>query len=145
MLYINIHTTAFPGGELRGQILLSADQHLHTVLLGSNEIPSVNSSAYGSLVFELNNNTLTVSGSFDDLEDEVAVALAGGAHIHDAPNGRNGGVVFPLNITLDADNQGAVVYAVDNVFDLTDDQVNKLKYDGYYINCLLYTSDAADE
>ena len=133
-LYINIHSVDFPGGELRGQILPNSDSYLQANLLGSNEVPSINTEASGNLVFELTGDVLTVSGSFDDLAGDVAIEIAGGAHIHDAVAGRNGGVVFVLNLTLDADNRGAVIEAANNAFILDAAQLATLMADGNYIN-----------
>ncbi len=133
-LYVNIHSVAFPGGELRGQILPTVDQYLQTNLLGSNEVPSISSAASGNLVMELDGNQLTVSGSFDDLSGDIAVELAGGAHIHDAEAGRNGAVSIVLNLTADEDNRGAVLEAVNNSFTLTDAQVALLMTQGNYVN-----------
>ena len=133
-LYVNIHSTRFPSGELRGQILPASDAYFIANLLGSNEVPAIQTQASGNLVFEVENNELTVSGSFDNLEGDIAIELAGGAHIHDAPNGQNGDIVFPLNLTIDEDNRGAVLAAADNTFTLSDDQYNTLVTQGYYIN-----------
>ena len=133
-MYVNIHTTRFPGGELRGQILPSADAYFISNLLGSNEVPAIQTQASGNLVFELRDRLLTVSGSFDDLEGDIAVELAGGAHIHSAPNGRNGAVMFPLNLTSEEDNRGAIVAAANNSFTLSEDQYSQLLSQGLYIN-----------
>jgi hypothetical protein len=133
-LYINIHSSDFPGGEIRGQLLPSSDVYLQANLSGSNEVPSISTEASGNLVFELDGNMLTVSGSFDDLTGDVAVSIAGGAHIHDAVAGRNSGVVFILNLTLDADNRGAIIEAANNEFTLNTDQLATLLADGNYIN-----------
>ncbi len=132
--YVNIHTVDFPGGELRGQILPSSDTYLQANLSGSNEVPSISTEASGNLVFELEGDVLTASGSFDNLSGEVAVSIAGGAHIHDAVAGRNGGVIFVLDLTLDADNRGAIIEASKNAFTLDAAQKAALLADGNYIN-----------
>ena len=132
--YVNIHSVAFPGGELRGQILPTSDYYLQANLLGSNEVPSISTEANGNLVLELAGNQLTVSGSFDDLQGDIAVDLAGGAHIHDAVAGRNGGVSIVLNLSHDDDDRGAVLEAMNNSFTLTDEQVALLMSHGNYVN-----------
>ncbi|MEL6194041.1 MAG: CHRD domain-containing protein [Bacteroidota bacterium] len=132
--YVNIHSLAFPPGELRGQILPEYESVYISTLAGSNEVPAIVSYASGTLIFELNGDQLTVSGSFDNLSDVVSVDLAGGAHVHDAIAGRNGGVVFPLNLTLDDDQKGASVAAAENTFTLTEDQLAYLQRQRYYIN-----------
>ena len=80
--YVNIHSSVFTGGELRGQILPSSDDFYQATLLGSNEVPSINTTAGGNLLFELEGDQLAVSGSFDELSSEIRIDLANGAHIH---------------------------------------------------------------
>ena len=133
-LYINIHSINFPAGEIRGQILPQSDLYLQSNLLGSNEVPSISTEASGNLVMELLGNQLTVTGSFNDLAGDIAVDLAGGAHIHDAVAGRNGGVSTILNLTADANNRGAVLLAANNSFTLTNEQVATLTSQGNYVN-----------
>ncbi len=133
-LYINIHSTLFPSGEIRGQLLPPADHLFQANLLGINEVPANNSAATGNVLLELTGNELTVSGSFDDFTSPVATALAGGAHIHTGVAGENGGVIIPLNISLDADQMGGVFDAANNQFTLTDTQVSEITAQGLYIN-----------
>jgi len=132
--YLNIHTLEYPGGELRGQFTAGSGRFFQTTLLGSNEVPSIVSPAYGNLLFTLDNNFLTVTGSFDDLTDSIATDIAGGAHIHLGFAGELGPVAFPLNLTIDADQKGAVVEASNNTFTLTPDQINALLLDSTYVN-----------
>ena len=132
--YINIHSSVFTGGELRGQLLPVSDTFYQATLLGSNEVPSINTIASGNMVFELEGDQLTVSGSFDDLSSEIRIDLANGAHIHDGFAGRNGEVLFPLNPTYDEDNQGAIIETVNNTFTLNEDQIAQISENGFYIN-----------
>ena len=132
--YINIHSEMHQGGEIRGQLLPDSDEFFQANLLGSNEVPSISTTAGGNFLFELNNNVLSVSGSFDDLSSEIRQDLANGAHIHANFAGRNGPVAFVLNPTYDEDNQGAIIEAINNNFTLTDDQVADLEANGHYIN-----------
>jgi len=132
--YINIHTTRNPSGEIRGQLLAGADAYYQANLLGSTEVPAVMSQAFGSLVFELNGDTLTASGAWDDLSSPIAFSVGGGGHIHQEIAGRNGGVIFPLTFTPDADNQGAVAPADSNAFVLDANQLAALDNYGLYIN-----------
>ena len=132
--YVNIHTTTFPSGELRGQFLPPADAYFQANLLGVNEVPANNSTATGNVIFELTDNQLIVSGSFDDFDSEVATDLAGGAHIHTGFAGQNGGVLFPLNTTLDDDSQGGIFEAANNTFMLTEEQLDAINEQGLYVN-----------
>jgi hypothetical protein len=73
--YVNVHTDAHGGGEIRGQIIPSV---LNTVLLGASERPaSVHASARGSGVFLLAGDRLAVNETYAGLS---AAAVA--AHIH---------------------------------------------------------------
>jgi hypothetical protein len=53
-LYTNVHTTAFPNGEIRGQLLRPGEQLLAAALSGSNEVPPVASTATGAMQLVLN-------------------------------------------------------------------------------------------
>ncbi|KZS40774.1 hypothetical protein AWE51_07435 [Aquimarina aggregata] len=133
-LYINIHSQANIGGELRGQIVPTSDAVLGANLSGSNEVPSIVTTAGGNIIFDLKGNTLTASGSFSGLAGDIAIDLAGGSHIHDAVVGRNGGISNILNLTIAEDNRSAIIRAEDNIFELTDAQVATLLRQGNYVN-----------
>jgi len=85
-LYMNIHTTANPGGELRGQVNLSAGSGFHSSLDGDQENPPVTTLAMGT-----GSLTLTDAGL------EFSVTVEGltftAAHFHNGAVGVNGGVV----------------------------------------------------
>lgn len=133
-LYINIHSQANLGGELRGQILPVSDVALLANMSGANEVPSIVANSNGNIVFDLQGNILTASGSFSGLEGDIAVDLAGGAHIHDAVAGRNGPISILLNIKASDDNRSGVFLASQNTFELTDAQVDLLLSQGNYVN-----------
>lgn len=130
--YANIHTAAFRGGEIRGQILPLATSYFTATLLGANEVQAVVSAGAGALKFELSGTTLTVTGRFAGLT--AAYAAGVGSHIHTNTAGRNGGVIIPLKPTLDADNLGGSYFAADNQYTLTADQVTALYDNGLYAN-----------
>ncbi len=130
--YANIHTAAFRGGEVRGQILPLATSYFTATLLGANEVQAVASAGAGALKFELSGTTLTVTGRFAGLT--AAYAAAVGSHIHTNTAGKNGGVIIPLKPTLDADNLGGSYLAADNQYTLTADQVTALYDNGLYAN-----------
>ncbi|WP_353484180.1 CHRD domain-containing protein [Haliscomenobacter sp.] len=130
--YANIHTAAFRGGEVRGQILPLATSYFTATLLGANEVQAVASTGSGALKFELSGTTLTLTGRFAGLQ--AAYAAAVGSHIHTNTAGKNGGVIIPIKPTLDADNLGGSYFAADNQYTLTADQVNALYDNGLYAN-----------
>jgi hypothetical protein len=105
-IYVNIHNTAFPGGEIRGQI--AYDRQLNPVVpvngtfSGAQEVPANASTATG-----------TVAGSYDPKSGLLGIkvtyaglaANASAAHIHRAARGVNGGVQIdfgPLGFTFGA-------------------------------------------
>lgn len=87
--YINVHTQANLGGEIRGQI---GPARFDVGLSGNQEVPPVTTSASGTAVVELNREqteikvTLNTSG----LQNVTA------AHIHVGPAGQNGPIIFTL-------------------------------------------------
>lgn len=122
-LYINIHTTVYASGELRGQLLPASDDLYLVNLFGSNEVPSVISQGFGALALEVTNDSLYVSGSFQELSSALNTSIGGGAHLHMGLSGENGGVVFPLNVTLGADSTSGTI---NNVFPITEVQKEML-------------------
>lgn len=133
-LYVNIHTTAHAAGEIRGQLLPSADDYSMAFLTGANENPSVMTPAIGGVAATLSGNTLTVSGSFSNLQGTIATEIQGGAHIHTGLAGRNGPIAFPLTLEINDDQTGAVLPAAGNVFTLSDEQVAALDMQMLYVN-----------
>jgi hypothetical protein len=88
-MYINIHSNAFPAGEIRGQIVTH-----HAELDGQQEVPPNNSGARGWGVFTINTgrNTLSYYIAYSGLSSPET-----GAHIHGmAMYGANAGVLHPL-------------------------------------------------
>lgn len=140
-LYVNIHTTAFAAGEIRGQLLPEAAGYFSTNLFGSNEVPGVISGGSGALALELHTDTLVVSGSFGHLNGSFDAAIAGGAHLHLGLTGRTGGIAVALSATVDADLHGGVFAAANNRFVLTPDQLTALQSHQLYAN--IHTSAQA--
>lgn len=134
MLYVNIHTTAFGAGELRGQLVPEADQIFRVTLNGDNEVPPVATTASGGLVAELRDHSLVVTGSFSGLTSPVAVEIAGGVHIHLGLAGQNGDVTAILNPTLDEDMKGGVFLAENNMIELSHSQLMALLQRRTYVN-----------
>lgn len=134
MMYANIHTEVFPGGELRGQVLPLATSYFTTKLRSINEVQPITSSASGGLELELAGNRLTVTGSFSDLQAPMDTTIAGGAHLHVGGPAENGGVELLLNTTLDTSGRNGVYMAQNNTFELTETQISDLRAGNYYAN-----------
>ena len=133
-IYANIHTTAVSSGELRGQLLPEADAYYYINLLGSNEVPVAMTQAAGALAIEVRNDTMVLSGAFAGLEGDLDANIAGGAHLHTAMAGANGGVDISINATTAADLRSGVFAASENTFVLNSDQIARLESRGYYAN-----------
>jgi hypothetical protein len=74
-----------------------------TQLSGANEVPPVTgTSATGAATATLEDDKLIVSGSFSGL---TSALTEDAAHVHQAPPGENGGIVFDLNVTPGADGR----------------------------------------
>lgn len=88
-LYVNTHSAAFPGGEIRGQ-LLSDPADFRAALDGAQEVPPVATAARGRACVGLNpDGSLTY-------RVEVVGLVGTAAHFHAALPGSNGPVVVPL-------------------------------------------------
>ncbi|MGH7492346.1 MAG: CHRD domain-containing protein, partial [bacterium] len=133
-LYANVHTTTFGGGEIRGQILPITANAFRVNFSGGNEVPPVPTTGAGALMLELVDNQLTISGSFNSLGSDFNAAVRGGAHLHLAPIGRNGGIQIELAATVNADNRSGTFEAAGNTFTLSGDLVTALRTRTLYAN-----------
>lgn len=94
-IYLNVHTAANAGGEIRGQ-LMNQTKYLYfdAALDGMQEVPTVSTTAKGAATIKLN-------ATYDTLWYDVAAdGLSGsitGAHFHNATVGNNGGVEFDMS------------------------------------------------
>ncbi|HZI09531.1 MAG TPA: CHRD domain-containing protein [Myxococcus sp.] len=70
-----------------------------TNLQGGEEVPPVTTSAEGNAKAELDGDALTVTGSFAGLSSDLQPVAGSPAHVHSAPRGQNGGIVFNLEVT----------------------------------------------
>jgi hypothetical protein len=92
-MYVNIHNTPFPGGEIRGQ--LNYNQTLHRsysvngILSGTQEVPTNTSPATGTVVgsYDTKTGLLGIKINYTGL-----TANATAAHIHRGAAGTNGPV-----------------------------------------------------
>lgn len=93
--YVNIHNASFPGGELRGQLIMESQMvYLKAVLQGSQEVPANASTARGTVIVRYNTITkaLEVGGNYQNLS--VAITAS---HVHSpAAVGANAGVLLSL-------------------------------------------------
>ena len=94
LTYVNIHTSTFPGGEIRGQIVADTNANMVALLDAAQETPPNASPGLGVGIFKLDTvaNTLTYDVRFGLLGSAETAA-----HIHGfAAPGTPAGVLFPL-------------------------------------------------
>lgn len=132
--YVNIHTTGFPAGELRAQLLPQADNYYYFNLAGSNEVPSIMTTASGALIVEAYQDEVVVTGSFQGLEGEFDRNIAGGAHLHLGMAGENGPVDLIINARTSMDSKSGVFQADENQMAVTSDQLMNFEARRYYAN-----------
>ncbi|HXG37605.1 MAG TPA: CHRD domain-containing protein [Bacteroidota bacterium] len=94
-LYVNIHTGQYPGGEIRGQVLLSGPVTFTARLEGAQEVPPVSTTAAGTGSVTLNpNGTVTWDATVTGLSGAIT-----GSHFHNGAVGATGGVVKSMTFT----------------------------------------------
>jgi len=90
-LYGNVHSVAFPNGEIRGQFNLTSPVVRSTSLTGANEVPANPSTATATATFALDPKTLELRAGV------VTTGISGtAAHIHSGAVGVSGAVIVPL-------------------------------------------------
>lgn len=87
--YINIHTAGRPSGEIRGQILQRTVDLVELTADGGQVVPPNATSATASCTADLNDAATSLA-----VQCTHNVASPDAAHIHTAPAGTNGPVVF---------------------------------------------------
>lgn len=126
-MYINIHTSANPDGEIRGQVIRPTEALYVANMRPTNEVPPVSSSATGAIGFILNAdaNQITYFGSFSRLTSNSTQA-----HFHTGAAGANGGVRYGLSYTPLASTSGT--FAGQQMVDATD--VSNMNSGNWYAN-----------
>ena len=126
--YVNVHTAANTGGEIRGQITPDNIEVYGIIANGLQEVPAVTTTASGAGAFTLNTSTGALSGSVT-----ITGMTANMAHIHEGEAGVNGGVL--LGLTAGADG----MWSVPANTMLTAEQMGVMADGGLYTN---FHSDA---
>ncbi len=136
--YINIHTTANPAGEIRGQL---GAQNFTIALEGAQEVPPVVTAMTGEAVVSINaaqdaiDFSLSLSGNSTDVT---------ASHIHQGATGANGSVLATL-LSSNANTATGTVVALDTGASLTfAEAIDLLLSGGAYVN-VHTTGNAAGE
>ncbi|HJQ39023.1 MAG TPA: IPTL-CTERM sorting domain-containing protein, partial [Thermoanaerobaculia bacterium] len=90
-LYVNIHTGGRPTGAIRGQIVPRTVDQLRFGLSGAQEVPPTDSTASGGCFVDLSDNATSL---FMQCTHNVPNPTT--VHLHSAPPGVDGPVVFDL-------------------------------------------------
>ncbi|HZV69945.1 MAG TPA: CHRD domain-containing protein [Saprospiraceae bacterium] len=127
--YINVHTAANPGGEIRGQIFPDQDGTLVANLEGAQEVPAITTDGkgLGAFHYTIGKTTLEVNVQLTGLSSDII-----SAHLHAAVPGENGDVIVDLTDLIDGHRiQGTVDLTLQDIFDVATG--------GVYVN--VHTSD----
>ena len=97
--YVNFHTTANPGGEIRGYVTLATALYFTADLDASQEVPAntTTGGATGTFVLSTDRTTMDYSITYRDLTG----TLTAGGHFHTAGVGINGPVVKGIAVSGD--------------------------------------------
>jgi len=104
--YLNVHTTTFPGGLLRAQLVDTEAITFRTNMLTSNEVPAItgldataSGNAYINALRDRTGNVTAARVTFDVNYRFPAAVTFTGLHIHDAAAGVNGPVTINSGIS----------------------------------------------
>ncbi len=123
--YVNVHSPAHPGGEIRGQVIPEGIVFAFNELTGQQEVSPVSTAATGTAAVTMDPaaGSLVAHVNTSGADDAVA------AHLHDGYAGTNGGIA--IGLTQDMSNT-SLWSAVDAPVDA--DQVAAIRAGRYYAN-----------
>ncbi len=111
--YLNLHTTTFPGGLIRSQLLGTEAIPFRTNMLTSNEVPAItgldataSGNAYFNVLRDRTGDVTAARVTFDINYRFPAAVTITGLHIHDAAPGVNGPVT--INSSIGAGDRSVV-------------------------------------
>ena len=117
-LYLNIHTAGRPAGEIRGQILTRTVDIVNFTASGAQVVPPNGTSATATCSADLSNDATSLA-----VQCTHNVPSPQAAHIHHAPAGTNGPVIFtfpsaasPLNANVPLTPQQVAAFAAVHLY-----------------------------
>lgn len=99
-------------------------------LSGTNEVPAVTTSATGMASATVSGSMVMITGEFSGLSSPLMEVAGTPGHIHQAPAGANGDVVFPLAVTSSDGMSGTFSLSTE----LTAEQLTAYNAGEFYIN-----------
>jgi len=115
--YVNVHTLNWAGGEVRGQVVKddNVSQVFDAMMYGDQQNSPVLTDGIGGIMAVIDNNNMTVTGSFE-IESELLPVGGTGVHLHVGYHGQNGPVAIALTPTMDASGRNGIFEASNNTF-----------------------------
>ncbi len=99
-------------------------------LSGAQEVPAVETAAMGTATSTLSGSMLMVAGEFSDLSSPLVEIAGTPGHVHMAPAGENGDVVFPLTVSSADGMSGTFSLSTE----LTAEQLAAYNAGEFYVN-----------
>jgi hypothetical protein len=134
-IYVNFHTAANGGGEIRGQVRVDYGIGLSAKLDGTQEVPPVNTNATGTGSFVLKSSS---SGTVTELEYHVTFAGLSGpptlAHFHNGPAGGTGNPVRDIFSSISGNTASGSWKSNDATQPLTPAFITELLTGRIYVN-----------
>ncbi|MGE5399182.1 MAG: CHRD domain-containing protein [Ignavibacteriales bacterium] len=135
-IYVNVHTSTNPDGEIRGQVHLAGGIGFYANMTGSQEVPVVNTTSKGTGYFVLTNAGLVFAISANSTDSILA------AQFFQAPSGMTGGAV--RNITELKGKSIAGIWKFNDQEPLTNDLVAELLKGNIYVNLSTKTNPGGE-
>ena len=112
-LYLNTHSAASPGGEIRGQLVSDQKIVFSNIISGANEVAPVNSDATGTFygVYDMSTKMLSYMINYEGITPTAM-------HLHKAAAGENGGVVAAIEGPYSSGMMGTLTLTAEQEADL---------------------------
>ncbi|GGW95629.1 CHRD domain-containing protein [Alteromonas halophila] len=124
--YLNVHTDAYPSGEVRGQIVADTTAVVTFPISGAQSVLATDSMAmgYGYALYDTTSDSVMLTAVTEGIDDATA------AHIHTGYAGETGGVVVGLMQHSEMDG----VWMTDGAIALDGEVATRLLSGGHYTN-----------
>jgi|GEM_PF-4679968 len=142
-LYINVGTDLHPNGEIRAQIVPQDAEVYYCTLYGSQVTHPYPTQGHGSVLITLLDDTVSVSGSFRDLEGDFVSAI-GNANLKSAYLGSDGPALANLTVEADTVANAGIIRNSDNRYLINASEQINLNDGGIYVDIASEAFDRAE-